>query len=40
MTFMLSRDGVVYQKDLGPMRADLAASINSYNPDEGWTPAE
>jgi hypothetical protein len=40
MTFMLSREGVVYQKDLGPMTADIAASINSYNPDQGWTPVE
>lgn len=40
MTFMLSREGVVYQKDLGPKTADIAASMNSYNPDEGWTPAE
>jgi Protein of unknown function (DUF2950) len=40
MTFMLSSEGVVYQKDLGPMTADMAASINSYNPDQGWTPVE
>ena len=40
MTFMLSREGVVYQKDLGPMTADIAASISTYNPDEGWTPVQ
>src|SRR5208337_2697069 len=37
MTFILNREGVVYQKDLGPKTADTAASMNSYNPDEGWT---
>jgi Protein of unknown function (DUF2950) len=40
MTFILSREGVVYQKDLGKNTADAVASINSYNPDEGWTEAE
>jgi Protein of unknown function (DUF2950) len=40
MTFIVSRDGVVYQKDLGPNTANAAASITSYNPTEGWTPAE
>jgi hypothetical protein len=40
MTFIVSRDGVVYQKDLGPNTANAAASIISYNPTEGWTPAE
>jgi hypothetical protein len=40
MTFIVSRDGVVYQKDLGPNTANAVASITSYNPTEGWTPAE
>jgi hypothetical protein len=40
MTFLMSREGVVYQKDLGAKTADTVASINSYNPDEGWTQAE
>ena len=40
MTFIVSRDGVVYQKDLGPNTASIAASITSYNPSEDWTPAE
>ncbi len=40
MTFLLSREGVVYQKDLGPETTDTAASISTYNPDEGWTPVE
>jgi hypothetical protein len=30
----------VYQKDLGATTANAAASITSYNPADGWTPAE
>ena len=40
MTFLLSREGVVYQKDLGEKTTDIAASIKDYNPTQGWTPAE
>jgi hypothetical protein len=40
MTFILNRDGVVYQKDLGQKTAEVAASIKEYNPADGWTPAE
>jgi hypothetical protein len=40
MTFILSREGVVYQKDLGKDTANVAEAIQSYNPDEGWTVAE
>ena len=37
-TFMVSHDGVVYQKDLGPKTAELANAIDRYNPDKSWTP--
>jgi hypothetical protein len=37
-TFMVSNDGVVYQKDLGPKTAELAKHIDRYNPDKTWTP--
>jgi len=37
-TFMVSHDGVVYQKDLGPQTAELAAAIERFNPDKTWTP--
>jgi hypothetical protein len=40
MTFIVSQDGVVYQKDLGTQTASVAASIAEYNPSDGWTPAE
>ena len=37
-TFMVSHDGVVYQKDLGPKTAELANAIDLFNPDKSWTP--
>ena len=40
MSFIVSRDGVVYQKNLGPGTAAAAARIGSYNPDAGWTPVQ
>ncbi len=39
MTFMVSKDGVVYQKDLGEKTAEAAAALTEYNPGDGWTPA-
>jgi hypothetical protein len=40
MTFSVSRDGVVYQQDLGPQTMDTVEAINQYNPTNGWTQAE
>jgi Protein of unknown function (DUF2950) len=40
MTFILSKDGQVQQKDLGANTASLAASITSYSPNQGWMQAE
>ena len=37
-TFMVSHDGVVYQKDLGPKTLELANAIEQFNPDKSWTP--
>ena len=37
MTFIVSQDGVVYQKDLGPDTLNEAASMTEYNPDKSWT---
>jgi len=36
MTFLVSHDGVVYQKDLGPKTADLARQMKLFNPDKTW----
>lgn len=40
MTFMISEEGIVFERDLGPGTKDIAASIEQYNPDENWAPAE
>jgi hypothetical protein len=37
MTFIVNRDGVVYEKDLGPNTAALARGITAFNPDATWT---
>jgi hypothetical protein len=37
-TFMVSHDGVVYQKDLGPKTLELAGAIDRFNPDKSWIP--
>ena len=37
-TFMVSHDGVVYQKDLGPNTVELAQKIELFNPDKTWIP--
>lgn len=36
-TFIVSHDGIVYQKDLGPNTAQLANAMKAYNPDKTWT---
>ena len=40
MTFMVSHDGTVFQKDLGPDTAKLARAITSFDPAQGWAKAE
>ena len=40
MTFIVGKDGVVYEKDLGPETAQLAAAITEYNPDKTWRRSE
>jgi hypothetical protein len=37
-TFMVSNDGVVYEKDLGPNTLELAKKIDRFNPDKSWSP--
>src|SRR5204863_7628628 len=37
-TFMVSNDGVVYEKDLGPKTLELAQKIDRFNPDKTWNP--
>jgi hypothetical protein len=37
-TFIVSHDGVVYQKDLGRATSDAFATMDRFNPDASWTP--
>jgi hypothetical protein len=37
-TFLVSHDGVVYEKDLGPKTLELFEAIDRFNPDKSWTP--
>jgi len=37
MTFIVNQQGKVYQKNLGPKTARLAAAMTTYNPDSSWT---
>ncbi len=36
MTFIVDAAGVVYEKDLGEKTGDLAAAMDTYNPDDTW----
>jgi Protein of unknown function (DUF2950) len=37
MTFLVGRDGVVWQRDLGPETPKAAPAINAYDPDATWS---
>jgi hypothetical protein len=39
MTFIVGKDGVVYQKDLGEKTTELAAGLTEYDPGDGWHQA-
>ena len=36
-TFIVSQDGRIFSKDLGPRTAQLAGAMESYDPDSTWT---
>ncbi len=40
MSFIVSRDGVVYQKNLGPGTDALARKVTAFNPDSTWQKVE
>jgi hypothetical protein len=40
MTFVVSEDGEVYQKDLGERTGTVARGMKEYNPDTSWQKAE
>jgi len=37
-SFMVSQDGVVYEKDLGPLTLEYFKNMERFNPDKSWTP--
>lgn len=37
-TFIVSQDGVVYEKDFGPGTLDEFTKMERFNPDKSWTP--
>jgi hypothetical protein len=39
-TFIVSHDGVVYQKDLGPDTLKIFSTMQLYNPDKTWRPTD
>jgi hypothetical protein len=39
-TFIVSNDGVVYEKDLGPHTLEAFRAMERFNPDETWSPVQ
>ena len=37
-TFIVSHDGIVYEKDLGPKTLEAFKAMELYNPDKTWSP--
>jgi len=37
-SFIVSHDGVVYEKDLGATTVDQFKKMERFNPDKSWTP--
>lgn len=40
MTFVVNQNGIVFEKDLGAATAELASSMEKYDPDASWTPSK
>jgi hypothetical protein len=39
MTFLVNHQGTIYEKDLGPRTAAIAAAMSTFNPDQSWRRA-
>jgi hypothetical protein len=39
-TFIVSHDGVVYERDFGPQTLDEFKKMERFNPDQSWTPVQ
>lgn len=40
MSFMISHDGEVFEKDLGPQGDHLARQMKRFDPDDSWKVVE
>jgi hypothetical protein len=40
MTFVVNRQGIVFEKDLGPKTEEIAGAIKEYDPDSTWDPVK
>ncbi len=40
MSFIVSHNGIIYEQDLGPDSAGVAAEIPAFDPGPGWTPVQ
>ena len=40
MTFLVSHQGKVYQKDLGEQTVEIGSAMQEYDPDSTWTEVE
>jgi hypothetical protein len=38
MSFMISHDGKLYEKDLGEKSAEVVEHMTTFNPDSSWKP--
>jgi hypothetical protein len=37
-TFLVSHDGVVWEKDLGPKTLEAFRAMERFDPDKSWSP--
>jgi len=40
MTFLVDKNGTIYQKDMGPQSTEIGKNMTAYNPDKSWVTAE
>jgi hypothetical protein len=40
MSFIVSQDGQLYEKNLGPQTGRIAAALKSFDPDKTWSPVQ
>jgi len=40
MTFLVNQNGIVFEKDLGPMTGEIVKTMKLYNPDQTWRRAQ